>query len=38
MLDKLDKKRRDRQTNSEILGQFMLSAGNDFGPGTSYGK
>ena len=38
MLEKLDKKKRERETNTETLGQFMLSAGNDFGPGTSYGE
>ena len=38
MLDKIDKKRRDRLTNTELLGAYMISSGNDFGPGTSYGN
>jgi len=36
--DKLDKKKRERATNHDILGQYMIDAGNEFGPGTSYGN
>ena len=35
---KLDKKRRERMTDVDTLGQDMMDAGNQFGPGTSYGK
>ena len=38
VVDKLDKKKRERQTNTEYLGQTMIDAGNEFGPGTPYGK
>ncbi|XP_013400161.1 endophilin-B1 isoform X2 [Lingula anatina] len=38
LYDKLDRKKRERQNNLERLGQFMVDAGNDFGPGTSYGN
>ena len=38
VFDKLDRKKRDHVTNHELLGQTMLDAGNEFGPGTSYGK
>lgn len=24
--------------NPELLGQYMIDAGNEFGPGTAYGK
>ncbi|XP_029300143.1 endophilin-B2b isoform X7 [Cottoperca gobio] len=36
--DKLDKKLPSRMTNPELLGQYMLEAANDFGPGTPYGS
>lgn len=36
--EKLDKKKRDRVGNHELLGQMMVDAGNEFGPGTSYGN
>ncbi|XP_074473533.1 endophilin-B2b isoform X2 [Sebastes fasciatus] len=36
--DKLDKKLPSRTTNPELLGQYMLEAANDFGPGTPYGS
>ncbi|XP_034403525.1 endophilin-B2-like isoform X4 [Cyclopterus lumpus] len=36
--DKLDKKLPSRTTNSELLGQYMLEAANEFGPGTPYGS
>jgi endophilin-B len=35
---KLDKKRRERMTDVDVLGQDMIDAGNNFGPGTSYGS
>lgn len=38
LMDKLDRKKRDHITNHELLGQTMLDAGNEFGPGTPYGK
>ncbi|XP_064616184.1 endophilin-B1-like isoform X2 [Liolophura sinensis] len=36
--EKLDKPKRERVTNFDQLGQFMVDAGNDFGPGTAYGN
>uniref|UniRef100_A0AAQ5WZM3 SH3-domain GRB2-like endophilin B2b n=1 Tax=Amphiprion ocellaris TaxID=80972 RepID=A0AAQ5WZM3_AMPOC len=36
--DKLDKKLPSRTTNAELLGQYMLEAANEFGPGTPYGS
>lgn len=38
LLDKLEKKKPERNTNLQTLGQFMRDAGHEFGPGTSYGK
>ncbi|KAM9841553.1 endophilin-B2-like [Aulostomus maculatus] len=35
--DKLEKKLPSRTTNAELLGQYMLDAATDFGPGTPYG-
>lgn len=35
---KLDKPKPPRLTESESLGQSMIEAGNDFGPGTNYGE
>ena len=35
---KLDKPKPPRATESETLGQSMIEAGNDFGPGTNYGE
>ncbi|XP_020610401.1 endophilin-B2-like [Orbicella faveolata] len=35
---KLDKPKPPRLTESESLGQSMIEAGNDFGPGTNYGS
>lgn len=35
---KLDRKPPERINNSEQLGLVMTEAGNDFGPGTCYGK
>lgn len=37
VMEKIDKK-RDRHTNSELLGQDMIDSGNDLGPGTAYGS
>lgn len=36
--DKLDKKLPSRMTNAELLGQYMLDAAKEFGPGTPYGE
>ncbi|XP_021376184.1 endophilin-B1-like isoform X4 [Mizuhopecten yessoensis] len=36
--EKLDKKKRDRNNHQEQLGNAMVDAGNDYGPGTSYGN
>ncbi|XP_055497308.1 endophilin-B1-like isoform X6 [Leucoraja erinacea] len=36
--EKLDRKVPSRINNSEQLGQYMLDAGNEFGPGTAYGS
>ena len=38
MYNKLDKQKPPRSTNSEKLGQIMVDAGQDYGPGTTYGK
>ncbi|KAL5012306.1 hypothetical protein ScPMuIL_010857 [Solemya velum] len=38
LYEKLDKKKRDRMNNAELLGQVMVDAGNDYGPGTAYGN
>jgi len=36
--EKLDKRKRDRNNVHECLGGVMVDAGNEFGPGTAYGK
>ena len=36
--NKLDRQPPARMTNSEQLGQYMVDAGNGFGPGTAYGR
>lgn len=36
--EKLDRKAPSRMNNPELLGQYMIDAGNEFGPGTAYGK
>ncbi|XP_069795204.1 endophilin-B1-like isoform X3 [Narcine bancroftii] len=36
--EKLDRKAPSRINNFEQLAQYMLDAGNDFGPGTAYGS
>uniref|UniRef100_A0A671RNB6 Endophilin-B2-like n=1 Tax=Sinocyclocheilus anshuiensis TaxID=1608454 RepID=A0A671RNB6_9TELE len=38
LYEKLDRKVPPRPTNGEILGQFMLEAAKEFGPGTPYGS
>lgn len=38
MHQKFDGKKKERQTNYEVLGQCMFDSGNDLGPGTAYGK
>lgn len=35
---KFDRKPPERTSSLEQLGTLMKEAGNDFGPGTSYGK
>ena len=34
----MDKEKPPRLNNNELLGNYMISAGNEFGPGASYGK
>uniref|UniRef100_A0A8C5R662 Endophilin-B1 n=1 Tax=Leptobrachium leishanense TaxID=445787 RepID=A0A8C5R662_9ANUR len=36
--EKLDRKAPSRLNNQEQLAQYMIDAGNDFGPGTAYGN
>lgn len=36
--EKLDRKAPSRLNNPELQGQHMIDAGNEFGPGTAYGK
>ncbi|KAL8612195.1 hypothetical protein ACOMHN_018484 [Nucella lapillus] len=36
--EKLDKRKKDRTSNFEVSGNTMVTAGHDFGPGTSYGN
>lgn len=36
--EKLDRKAPSRVNNPELLGQYMIDAGTEFGPGTAYGK
>uniref|UniRef100_A0A8B9GNY2 Endophilin-B1 n=1 Tax=Astyanax mexicanus TaxID=7994 RepID=A0A8B9GNY2_ASTMX len=38
LYEKLDRKLPYRATNGEILGQYMLEAAKEFGPGTPYGS
>ncbi|KAL7828526.1 hypothetical protein SRHO_G00321600 [Serrasalmus rhombeus] len=38
LYEKLDRKVPYRATNGEILGQYMLEAAKEFGPGTPYGS
>ncbi|XP_070532252.1 endophilin-B1-like isoform X2 [Ptychodera flava] len=37
VMEKVDRKRPDRVTNREMLGQVCVDAGNEVGPGTAYG-
>ncbi|KFO28028.1 Endophilin-B1 [Fukomys damarensis] len=36
--EKLDRKAPTRTNNPELLGQYMIDAGTEFGPGTAYGN
>ncbi|XP_078248329.1 endophilin-B1 isoform X3 [Pogona vitticeps] len=36
--EKLDRKVPTRVNNPELLGQYMIDSGNEFGPGTAYGN
>ncbi|XP_075471726.1 endophilin-B1 isoform X2 [Ascaphus truei] len=36
--EKLDRKAPSRMNNPEQLAQYMIDAGNEFGPGTAYGN
>ncbi|XP_050818159.1 endophilin-B1 isoform X1 [Gopherus flavomarginatus] len=36
--EKLDRKAPSRMNNPELLGQYMIDAGTEFGPGTAYGN
>ncbi|KAK2502808.1 hypothetical protein MC885_010040 [Smutsia gigantea] len=36
--EKLDRKVPSRINNPELLGQYMIDAGTEFGPGTAYGN
>ncbi|XP_078282452.1 endophilin-B2b isoform X3 [Rhinoraja longicauda] len=38
LYEKLDRKIPSRITNGELLGQYMLDAASEFGPGTPYGS
>ncbi|XP_061115934.1 endophilin-B2-like isoform X12 [Conger conger] len=38
LYEKLDRKIPSRTTNGELLGQYMLDAAKDFGPGSPYGS
>lgn len=38
LFDKIERKKPNRLSNLEYLGIDMIEAGNDFGPGTAYGK
>ncbi|KAF6214214.1 hypothetical protein GE061_008953 [Apolygus lucorum] len=37
VFEKIEKKKPNRLSNLEYLGQDMIDAGNDYGPGTPYG-
>lgn len=37
LFEKIEKKKPNRLSNLEYLGQDMIEAGNEFGPGTAYG-
>ena len=38
LYEKLEKRKKDRMTTYETVGNNMVDAGHEFGPGTSYGK
>lgn len=38
LFEKIEKKRPNRLSNLEYMGQDMIDAGNEFGPGTAYGN
>ncbi|XP_069774484.1 endophilin-B2-like isoform X3 [Narcine bancroftii] len=38
LYEKLDRKIPSRITNGELLGQYMIDAASEFGPGTPYGS
>lgn len=38
MYQKFDGRKKERQTNYELLGQCMFDSGNELGPGTAYGE
>ncbi|XP_059494390.1 endophilin-B2b isoform X2 [Stegostoma tigrinum] len=38
LYEKLDRKIPSRITNGELLGQYMIEAASEFGPGTPYGS
>ncbi|XP_043913887.1 endophilin-B2 isoform X2 [Protopterus annectens] len=38
LYEKLDKKIPVRNTNADLLGQYMIEAANEFGPGSPYGS
>lgn len=38
LFEKIEKRRPNRLSNLEYLGLDMVQAGNEFGPGTAYGK
>lgn len=38
LFEKIEKKKPNRLSNLEYLGQDMIDAANDFGPGTAYGS
>ena len=37
-MDKIDRRRLTRLSNTDYLGVDMVEAGNDLGPGTLYGR
>jgi len=36
--EKVQGSKPQRMLENDVLGQHMIDAGNDFGPGTAYGK
>ena len=38
LYERLEKRKKDRMTSYETLGNQMVDGGHEFGPGTSYGK